>query len=59
MIIFKKGIGKLHNISYSELCKIKSNLPNDWELDCKIIYYSSIDEKYNKYDVKIYRDNKE
>ncbi len=55
MIVFKKGIGKLHNISYDELHEIRNNLPNNWELDYKCIYNSSIDEKYNKYNVKLYR----
>lgn len=55
MIIFKKGVGKLHNLSYYELQKIKSNIPDNWELDYKCIYDLSVDEKYNKYNVKLYR----
>ena len=55
MIIFRKGIGKMRNLSYSELQKIKNSMPIDWELDYKCIHNSSIDEKYNKYHVKLYR----
>lgn len=55
MIIFKKGIGKLHNLSYGELQKIRNSIPHEWELDYKCIHNSSVDEKYNKYNVKLYR----
>lgn len=55
MIIFKKGIGKLRNISYFELQEIKNSIPKNWEIDYKCIHGSSVDEKYNKYSVKLYR----
>jgi len=55
MIIFKKGIEKLHNISYDELHEIKNNMLNNWELDYKCVYYSGVNKRYNKYNVKLYR----
>lgn len=57
MIIFKKGIGKLRNISYDELTKIINNLPDNWMIDYKRIYKSieGPNEKYNQYNVKLYR----
>ena len=55
MIIFKKGIGKLHKLTHNEVQWLLKKLPKNWEYDCLCIYESNIDEEYNKYDVKLYR----
>jgi hypothetical protein len=55
MFLFEKGIGKLKNISKDELKTITNNLPKDWGYSFVIVYESSVDEKYNKYNVKLFR----
>lgn len=55
MLLCEEGIGKLKNISQQEFKTIISNLPRDWGYSFVITYESKIDEKYNKYNVKLFR----
>ena len=55
MILFEEGIGKLKNISRDEFKKITNNLPKDWDYNFTIIHESSVDEEYNRYNVKLFR----
>ena len=55
MFLYEKGIGKLKNISQQELKTITSNLPKDWGYSFIITYESKTDERYNKYNVKLFR----
>ena len=55
MLLFERGIGKLKNISHSELETIIKNLPREWGYNFKYKHKSQVDEKYNKYNVKLFR----
>lgn len=55
MILFEEGIGKLKDLSHSEFKFIVNNLPSDWGYSFTIIYESKTGEKYNKYNVKLFR----
>ena len=57
MILIEKGIGKLKNISYYELKTIIECMPNDWGYKADIVYSSKTDEKFNTYNLKLYRKN--
>ena len=57
MILFKKGIGKLKNISYFELQTLLKHMPCDWGCEYKCIYESHSNKEFNKYNVKFYRKN--
>lgn len=58
MILFEKGIGKLKDISHDEFNTIVNNLPNDWGYSFTLIWESPLGEKYNKYNVKLFRKRK-
>ena len=55
MILCEEGIGKLKNISYSEFEMIINSLPKEWGYSFKYKHKSQVDEKYNKYNVKLFR----
>ena len=55
MILFEDGIGKLKNISHDELKTIINNIPKDWGYKFVITYRSESNEKYNLYNVKLFR----
>jgi len=51
MFLFRKGIGKLKNLSSYEKDKIVNNLPPTIECDVQIRYESGVDESFNEYDL--------
>lgn len=55
MIVVKKGIGILKNITYAELQSLLRNIPSNWEYDYECTYKSTVDKKYNNYKLKLYR----
>ena len=55
MFLYERGIGRLKNISHEEFENIINKLPLDWGYSFVIRYKSKIDEKYNKYNVKLFR----
>ena len=55
MLLFERGIGKLKNISHSEFEMIVNNLPGEWGYSFKYEHESQVDEKYNRYNVKLFR----
>lgn len=55
MILCEEGIGKLKNITQQEFKTIIANLPRDWGYSFVVTYESKTDEKYNKYNVKLFR----
>ena len=54
MIIFRKTIGKLKDISHEELQTIIKNMPCDWDYDYdyKSIFETGAGKRYN---LRIYR----
>lgn len=55
MILCEEGIGKLKNITQQEFKTIIANLPRDWGYSFVVTYESKTDERYNKYNVKLFR----
>lgn len=55
MFLYEEGIGKLKNITHQEFKIIIDNLPRDWGYSFDVTYMSKTDEKYNKYNVKLFR----
>ena len=57
MILLKKGIGKIKNISYSELQNLINHIPCSWGYEYKCIYESHCNKEFNRYNVRLYRKN--
>lgn len=55
MFLFEKGIGKLKNLSRSELKTIMNNLPNGWGYSFEYAWKSPVDEEFDKFNVKLFR----
>ena len=57
MILLKKGIGKLKNISSFELQNLIDHIPCNWGYEYKCIYEAHSDQEFNRYNVRLYRKN--
>ena len=55
MIVFKKGIGTLNNITYDELQNLLKNIPSNWDYDYKCTFESRVAKEFNKYKLRLYR----
>ena len=55
MILLKEGIGKLKNISYSELQNLIKHIPCNWGYEYKCIFESHFGQEFNRYNVSLYR----